>query len=815
MRIEKFAQKCANPASCIRAFVRKCFDRSSSRRKASSFGRFFRLVLTCAFVYLVAGLNWSFSPSSVRKAAKQFKTLAVVYPQYHPVPENDAIYGVGFVEWTLLKKAPDQFMGLQTLRPHHDIGHYNLLSRKHRRNMRMLAQHFEIDGFIWYHYYLNRTYELNRPAELMLLDGEPNLPFCFCYANEDWSRNWDGSNRDVVLKHSYGNKQDMKDHFAYLREFFQHKNYVQLQGKPVVMIYRVEERHASELQTLIRIWNTEARNSGLKGIKFLRFLGPFDNSVQVKGLQDGVLFQPGFSQQRIWKHFEGKGSPIFDHFDPSLFERWNPELSQRRPKDAYLSLDAHGRSLALSTIWSVPLARVFRDISKYKFTTHQHPGLVYSWSNHPRRQIDGKVSVGHRTVMYSDSSYEAFLKCARRLFKQVTSERKEKFVVLTAWNEWNEQAVFEPSEQNGYLPLLAIQKATISSTFLPPLGRVIHVSHLGGGTERYVHDLTDLFPRYEHILASSEADLIENLNKARRSLKHDRLILHIHSVFVNGGVGRKILSYAKEIHKMKGRVVLTVHDFQWVVPQDPNRITRRQPSSSNLDFAREILLVSDIVIFPSNFVLAEYSRMLRTLDWYNHYVVPHPDYAIDKQATWVPEIDERISLCFLGEFSLRKGAHTLETILRGFENIRMKVQVYVHGIVAPDARVIQKRLERHYGVIFKGQYDETFIVDELRRSNIHVIALLSAVNETYCYVLTQALNTGIAILHTGAGAIGERLQGYERAFEIRDEAHLKQRLRQLIRYLHDNEGTRTQILPTSEIVQPNIWYIENYPLHKE
>jgi glycosyltransferase involved in cell wall biosynthesis len=202
------------------------------------------------------------------------------------------------------------------------------------------------------------------------------------------------------------------------------------------------------------------------------------------------------------------------------------------------------------------------------------------------------------------------------------------------------------------------------------------------------------------------------------------------------------------------------------------------------------------------------------MEWYNTHVVPHPDFGIDHKATFVPDFDDLISLCFLGEFSLRKGADMLQKILQALEMARIPVKVSVHGIVASDAVEIQTRLRTRYGVEFKGQYDESFIVDELRGSNIHVLALLSAVEETYCYVLTKALNTGIAILHTGAGAIGERLEGYQRAFDMSKGKDLKTVLLQMKHHLQAREGIMTSRIPSSSIVQPNIWYLENYPLHK-
>ena len=697
-----------------------------------------------------------FSVGVNQSGSKPFQTLALVYPHRHPLANTDAGHGIRFVESSQLKRAPDELAGTVTLLPHPDVGYYDLLSRRYRRNMRLIAEHFEVDGFIWYLSFSKHTYETFWLVDLMLLDGEPNSPFCFCYTNEDWIPNGEGSGQGTGLKTSYGDDHVMKGHFTHLSRFFHHENYMQLQGMPVMMIHQMqmEESSVAELSTLIRIWNTEARKSGFKGIKFMRYSGPSGDTVKVKDLEEIVLFRP------------------------------------------------------------VPATGGVLDIKNYELSTREHPGLIFSWSHHPIRQTAERVPVEHRTVMYAQSSYESFLKCVREVFKRVANRTEQRIVVLTAWNNWNEHSVFEPSEQNGYVPLLAIQAATLDTFSVPFEGCVIHVSHIGGGTERYARDLSQLFPRYEHLFASHENE-VDKIMRRPWKLQHERLILHVHSVFVNGGIGRKILSIAKHVHQMNGRVVLTIHDFQWVTPNDPNRITPEEPTASDLVFARDFFLAADIVIFPSNYVHDEYSRILGSTSRYNVHVVPHPDYGIDRHANWVPKIQDHISICFLGEFSLRKGAALLIKIMETLETDRVSFKVSVRGFVAPDAVSIQNHLEKTYGVDFKGQYDETNIVSELRESNIHVLALLSAVNETYCYALTHALNTGIAILHTGFGAVGERLEGYQRAFHISDRLELRTTLAQMIQYLRAHEGSQSAPILSPRFLQPNLWYIENYPLYKK
>jgi len=105
------------------------------------------------------------------------------------------VYGPGFVEWTLLKPVADVFEGYRTFGPHVDIGYYNLLEHDHRKYMRVLANLCGVDGFIFYDYSVTTGPVLQRPTERMLLDGEPDKPFFFC-----WVRKGGGGGRSKAGK---------------------------------------------------------------------------------------------------------------------------------------------------------------------------------------------------------------------------------------------------------------------------------------------------------------------------------------------------------------------------------------------------------------------------------------------------------------------------------------------------------------------------------------------------------------------------------------------------------------------------------------
>jgi hypothetical protein len=206
-----------------------------------------------------------------------------------------------------------------------------LSEEQHRKMMRHLADHFGIHGFCFYHYWFydhpvmdkavqrmigktdfeypayikqskdERQVQRTRNQQLrvqkeMKMYGEPNKPFFLCWANEGWSKRWDGSEQEVILAQNYDGEEQSKEHFLYLLDFFRHPNYIKIQNKPVFSIYRIEKHHVEAMDIIMEHWQQLAREHGFPdGIHFLRFLGPFDNSVQNKHIEGFIEFEPGTS----------------------------------------------------------------------------------------------------------------------------------------------------------------------------------------------------------------------------------------------------------------------------------------------------------------------------------------------------------------------------------------------------------------------------------------------------------------------------------------------------------------------------------------
>ena len=144
----------------------------------------------------------------MREAApRRAKLLAYYLPQFHAVPENDAWWGTGFTEWTAISRGMPRFVGQYQPRTPRDLGHYRLGTTPGdtavmRRQIDM-ARAGGLFGFVQYFYWFNRRRLLEGPLEAFLADATLDFPFCLMWANENWTRRWDGSEDEVLIAQDY------------------------------------------------------------------------------------------------------------------------------------------------------------------------------------------------------------------------------------------------------------------------------------------------------------------------------------------------------------------------------------------------------------------------------------------------------------------------------------------------------------------------------------------------------------------------------------------------------------------------------------
>ncbi len=346
------------------------------------------------------------------------RLIAFYLPQFHPIPENDAWWGKGFTEWTNVVKAQPLFSGhLQPSRPA-DLGYYDLRLPESRAAQAELARAHGIHGFCYYHYWFEGKQLLERPFNEVLTSGEPDLPFCLCWANEPWSRRWDGSEQDVLQAQRYSAEDD-EAHMVSLLPALQDSRAITVDDKPLFLIYQA--RVLPDPSRTTQLWRQMVADAGLKGVYLVAVETGWDagwDATQV-GFDAKVLFQPQFSVLKTLPRMVVHGK---DHLQVYDYDSAWPILANPEPV-AYTRYDT----------------------------------VFPSWDNSPR--------TGDRAVVVHGSTsraYEAWLRVAIERAKRRPADHQ--IIFINAWNEWAEGCHLEPDTQQGKAYLEATRRALIDTT---------------------------------------------------------------------------------------------------------------------------------------------------------------------------------------------------------------------------------------------------------------------------------------------------------------------------------------------------------------
>src|SRR5581483_10679407 len=219
------------------------------------------------------------------------RAIAFYLPQYHPIPENDAWWGPGFTEWTNVARARPLFRG--HYQPHlpADLGFYDLRLPEARAAQAALAREYGIHGFCYYHYWFQGRRLLDRPFQEVLSSGTPDFPFCLCWANEEWTRAWDGRSGQVLIEQHYSEEDDRR-HLRWLAQAFADRRYIRVCGKPLFAVYRASK--LPDAPRTIATWREEAQRLGI-GELFVCRVESFSSErgdPRALGFDAAIEFQP-------------------------------------------------------------------------------------------------------------------------------------------------------------------------------------------------------------------------------------------------------------------------------------------------------------------------------------------------------------------------------------------------------------------------------------------------------------------------------------------------------------------------------------------
>lgn len=346
------------------------------------------------------------------------RVIAFYLPQFHPIPENDHAWGRGFTEWTNVTKAEPLYPDHNQPQLPTELGFYDLRLRESLRAQAALAREHNVDGFCFYHYWFDGRRVLERPLDLLLESPDIDLPFCLCWANENWTRRWDGAEHEVIISQGY-DPAKRSDFIVDILKYISDPRYIRIDGKPVILVYR--PNIIPHLRQTIEVWRATAREHGheLHIVSCLTF--GFDDPLH-HGFDAAVEFPPhGVTARKVNNEI-----PWTKKFNGSAY--------------------------------------CYDDVVKNELAKLEPPFKLYrtamaGWDNTARRGCEGNLFYGA-----TPSKFETWL--TYLVLRSREQPSGEQLVFVNAWNEWAEGAHLEPDRKFGRQWLMACSRAK-SATTLP------------------------------------------------------------------------------------------------------------------------------------------------------------------------------------------------------------------------------------------------------------------------------------------------------------------------------------------------------------
>lgn len=347
----------------------------------------------------------------------KIKPIAIYLPQFHPIPENDHWWGKGFTEWTNVTKAQPRFEG--HYQPHlpADLGFYDLRLEETRLAQEAMAKEYGIYGFCYYHYWFNGKRMLHEPLDRKLKNPQEDLPFMMCWANENWTRTWDGLDKEVLLYQEYGLEDDAA-HIQHLITYFKEDRYIKVDGKPMFIIYR--PNLFPDIQKTIAIWRAAVQEAGFPDL-YIGFAQNGENQFNPKSRSFDFAFE--FQPNSI-------NCPAGIPYPRTFLEKATCRIKKKlkiKVKDLNYFVDYS--SFAANKI-------------EVGYKNDVYPGITPMWDNTARRK--------ENNFILNDSTPEKYKMWLNYIKENYPWDCvPENFLFINAWNEWAEGNHLEPCQKWG------------------------------------------------------------------------------------------------------------------------------------------------------------------------------------------------------------------------------------------------------------------------------------------------------------------------------------------------------------------------------
>lgn len=373
--------------------------------------------------------------------SNKVKLVPFYFPQFHAIPENDEWWGKGFTDWVNVKRSKPQYSGHYQPRVPLDNRYYDQSQLDTLRWQIDLAKRHGIYGFCHYHYWFGGKQLLQTPTNLVLENKDLDLPFCLCWANETWSRRWDGRDHHILQEQTHvPDKALWKAHFEYLARAWSDDRAIKVDGRPLFVIYRAHR--VEQVDAMFDCWRELAHERGIPSPYFATVKQyEFPVPEVLKHFDAVVQFQP----------FEAVYSPDFP--EPGL--ETNPWLKPYRLlPDKLQDVLRAVRYKFMANLTFYDYDKTWEHILKVEREggIPAFPGAFVDWDNTPRYV--------KRARIFKGASPERFEYWFKQLV-EITAQRPapEHLIFLNAWNEWAEGTYLEPDMRHGFKYLEAVKRS--------------------------------------------------------------------------------------------------------------------------------------------------------------------------------------------------------------------------------------------------------------------------------------------------------------------------------------------------------------------
>jgi lipopolysaccharide biosynthesis protein len=430
-------------------------------------------------------------------------TLVAFYlPQFHTIPENDEWWGKGFTEWRNVARALPQFEGHLQPRLPGDLGFYDLRNPQVMRDQAKLAKTYGLSAFCFYFYWFGGKTLLEEPLRNWLADKSIDFQYCLCWANENWTRRWDGRDDEVLIAQKHSPEDDIA-FIEHVAEYLRDPRYLRVDGKPMLLLYR--PMLLPDPKATAERWRAWCRENGVGEIH-LAYVESFECPPPTRVGFDAAV-----------------------EFPPNRGERVDLTSEQTLLNPAYAGEALDWRAMAADF-----KARV---LPRYRI----HRGVSCAWDNEPRRPGGG------RTWRYA--SPELCLDWLRGARKNA----KRPLIFVNAWNEWAEGAVLEPDACGGYRWLDAVRRS-LSEPSPSRCAVVAHCWHMDK-VEELATQLACLTPTL-HVHATCQ---FQDVSAVRALFKRHGVPAHVEGVHNRGRDVLPFLRTAATVRRNGYDFLLKVH----------------------------------------------------------------------------------------------------------------------------------------------------------------------------------------------------------------------------------------------------------------